>query len=150
MISALPANWLGDLPGKASVDLLVTVEKAVAQAKQTHSHSTPCERSRWTVLAVNPPAAPGTQIPAAPSPLCLFPVDIYQTAMLFPCSHKKHFVSLGAGLPKQLAPDPGQKLRFSAQQTREGRPRESGKEKERRKRSDAISDRGSAAFQKEQ
>lgn len=80
----------------------------------------------------------------------LFPVDIYQTALLFPFSHKKHFVSLGADLPKQLTPDPGQKLRFSAQQTREGRLRENGKEKERRKRSDAISDRGSAAFQKEQ
>lgn len=48
--------------------------------------------------------------------LRLFPVGIYQAAMLFPFSHEKHFVSLGAGLPKQLAPGAGQKLRFSAQQ----------------------------------
>lgn len=67
-------------------------------------------------------------------------MGIYQAAMLFPFSHEKHFVSLGAGLPKQLAPGAGQKLRFSAQQKREGRLRENGEEKERLERRNAIQD----------
>lgn len=77
-------------------------------------------------------------------------MGIYQTAMLFPFNHKKHFVSLGAGLPKQLAPGAGQKLKFSAQQPREGRLRENGKEKEKCERKNAIPDWGGAAFQKKE
>lgn len=61
------ANWLGLAFQENQHGFISDCGEGTGRQSR-HSHSPPCEWSRWTELGVNPAAAPGTRIPAAPSP----------------------------------------------------------------------------------